>query len=178
MARELLVAFLAGIVSAATLQLNGDNVVRSVIVLATGLRIEIEAAYVSNNGVHCASRKRKSSIELVTYLKCDRIKLYRCLRRFDNTPSSLTRQSNPEVSTGGKARPRLPTARLPATRDEFLPASESNLDRFSRRSAALRRIRRSAVTDLRSESPVSSAAFGQKRPATASGWDSWGGHKE
>ena len=41
MAGERLVAILAGIVSAATFQLNGDNVVRSVIVLATGLRIEI-----------------------------------------------------------------------------------------------------------------------------------------
>src|ERR1700733_15375168 len=105
MARELLVAILAGIVSAATLQLDGDNVVRSVIVLATGLRIEIEAAYVSNNRVHCASRKRRSSIEWVTYLKCDRIKLYRCLWKFDNTPASLTSQSKPER--------RLPTARLP-----------------------------------------------------------------
>jgi len=41
MAGERLVAILAGIVSAATFQLDGDNVVRSVIVLATGLRIEI-----------------------------------------------------------------------------------------------------------------------------------------
>ena len=41
MAGERLVAILAGIVGTATLQLDGDNVVRSVIVLATGLRIEI-----------------------------------------------------------------------------------------------------------------------------------------
>ena len=91
MARELLVAFLAGIVSAATLQLNGDNVVRSVIVLATGLRIEIEAAYVSNNGVHCASRKRKSSIELVTYLKCDRIHRFFVVIGFKHVPVAVHR---------------------------------------------------------------------------------------
>jgi hypothetical protein len=49
---------------------------------------------------------------------------------------------------------------------------------FSQWSAALHRIRRSAALDPRNESPVSNAAVGLQHPASASGCDSWGGHRE
>src|SRR5208283_6139479 len=107
---ERLVAILAGIVLAATFHLDGNDVSRPVIMLTTGLRVEIYATH--------ARRSQRHRFSLT-------------LRR-----------------------------------------------EFTRSSATLRRSRRSRVPDPQSESPVSSAAFGRKRPATASGCDSRGGHKE
>jgi|ERR1700723_3762416 len=49
---------------------------------------------------------------------------------------------------------------------------------FTRSSTILRRSHRSRVTGPQSGSPISSAAFDRKRPASACGCDFWGGHKE
>jgi hypothetical protein len=46
------VAVGAGIVKAATFHLDGDDVSRAVIVLATGLRIEIYAMHLRESGNH------------------------------------------------------------------------------------------------------------------------------
>lgn len=52
MAGERRVAILAGIVEAATFHLDGDDVGRPAIVLATGLYIEIYAMHVRESGNH------------------------------------------------------------------------------------------------------------------------------
>jgi len=46
------------------------------------------------------------------------------------------------------------------------------------RLSAIRRIRRSPGRDPQSESPISSAAFGLRRPASSSGCGSWDGHRD
>ena len=50
------VTILAGIVDSAALHLDRDNVGGAAIVLATGLRIEIDATHVSEARNHCAIR--------------------------------------------------------------------------------------------------------------------------
>jgi hypothetical protein len=68
-------AILAGVVHAAALQLDGNDVIGSAIVLATSLRVKICTTHVPNGRGHCGHYERRISDKQVAHPNVNRIKL-------------------------------------------------------------------------------------------------------